>query len=289
MGRMTEKTFPTTVTLNDGNEIPQLGFGVYKLKEEECVTAVRHAIEVGYRHIDTAAIYGNEEQVGNAIRDAIAAGDVTREDLFITTKVWNDRQGTDETTRAFQGSLSRLGLDYVDCYLIHWPCPRKGLAVETFNAMAKIQGLGAIRSIGVSNFYAETLDEIISGTGITPVLNQIELHPGFSQSELREVNRERGIATEAWSPIGRGRGLDNPVIRRIAEEHDRTPAQVMLRWHLQLGNTVIPKSAHPKRISENFDIFDFHLGDRDMECITSLDDSAIAGRIGPDPLTFPEE
>ncbi|MEZ2189270.1 aldo/keto reductase [Corynebacterium sp. CCM 9204] len=286
---MTEKTFPTTVTLNDGNEIPQLGFGVYKLKDDGCVRAVRHAIDVGYRHIDTAAIYGNEEQVGNAIRDAVAAGDVTREELFITTKVWNDRHGADETARAFQESLSRLGLDYVDCYLVHWPCPRQGLAVDTFREMAKIQGLGGIRSIGVSNFYAETLDEIISATGITPVLNQIELHPGFSQPELRGVNRERGIATEAWSPIGRGRGLDHPVITRIAAEQDRTPAQVMLRWHLQLGNIVIPKSANPKRISENFDIFDFHLAERDVESITALDDSAIAGRIGPDPLVFPED
>ncbi|MEZ2122494.1 aldo/keto reductase [Corynebacterium sp. CCM 9203] len=286
---MTEKTFPTTVTLNDGNEIPQLGFGVYKLKDDDCVRAVRHAIDVGYRHIDTAAIYGNEEQVGNAIRDAVAAGDVTREELFITTKVWNDRHGADETARAFQESLSRLGLDYVDCYLVHWPCPRQGLAVDTFREMAKIQGLGGIRSIGVSNFYAETLDEIISATGITPVLNQIELHPGFSQPELRGVNRERGIATEAWSPIGRGRGLDHPVITRIAAEQDRTPAQVMLRWHLQLGNIVIPKSANPKRISENFDIFDFHLAERDVESITALDDSAIAGRIGPDPLVFPED
>ncbi|MDO5076282.1 aldo/keto reductase [Corynebacterium sp.] len=270
-----------SVTLNDGTEMPQLGFGTYKLEEEQAYTSVRRAIEVGYRHIDTAAIYGNEEEVGRAVRDAVAAGDTTRDELFITTKLWNNQQH--EPGVAFQQSLRRLGLDYIDLYLVHWPCPKQDQFVAAFEGVARIQGLGTVQSIGVCNFYPEVLHRIITETGVVPAVNQIELHPGFPQVELRELHQELGVVTQSWSPLGQGQLVTEPRIVEIAATHQRTPAQVILRWHLQLGLVPLPKSATDARILENLQVFDFHLGEDEMAALNALD----SGRIGPDPLEFP--
>nr|WP_123933450.1 aldo/keto reductase [Corynebacterium gerontici] len=276
-----------TITLNDGTEMPALGFGTWNLEGEDCVRAVRSAIEVGYRHIDTAAIYKNEEAVGRAVREAISAGDVTREELFITSKVWNNEQGDQEVQQAFQKSLKRLEMEFIDCMMIHWPWPQRGLYLESYEALAKIQGLGQVRSIAVANFYPELLREITEATGIAPVLNQVELHPGFSQADLREAHDEMGIVTEAWSPLGRGDLLEHELIRGIAEEVGKTPAQVILRWIVQLGCSVIPKSSSRKRQLENGDIFSFELCDEHMQAITDLD--ASGGRLYQSPLEFPGE
>lgn len=273
------------VTLNDSTVIPQLGLGVWKMRGEEAIRAVRSAIDAGYRHIDTAAIYQNEEEVGRAIADAIAAGDITREELFVTTKLWNNQQH--EPKEAFAQSLQRLGLDYVDLYLVHWPYPKKGLSTAAFEAIAEIQGLGTIQSIGVSNYYPEALDKLIQATGITPSVNQIELHPGFSQAEQRADNARRGIATESWSPLGQGEVLSHPVLQEIAQECGRSVAQVALRWNVQLGNIVIPKSSNPERIAHNAEIFEFELSAAQMERITALDTPD--GRVGPDPRNYPED
>ncbi|QGU02594.1 putative oxidoreductase [Corynebacterium kalinowskii] len=287
MGDMTEATISPALQFRDGTEFPQLGLGTWKLREEEAERAVRTAIEVGYRHIDTAAIYQNEEAVGKAIRDAIAAGEVTRDELFVTSKLWHNQQGEDTAT-GFNQSLERLGLDYLDLYLIHWPWASADRYVRSFEEMAKIQGLGKVQSIGVSNFYPEVLDRLIAETGITPVCNQIEVHPGFSQPELRAYHEEHGIVTAAWSPLGSGAIVDLASISELAEETGRTNAQVILRWHLQLGNLVIPRSSNPERIAENFGIFDFELSDAQMAAITALDNGPDQGRRGADPLVFPE-
>lgn len=271
-----------SVTLNDGTEMPQLGFGTWQLEGEHCYPAVRKAIEVGYRHIDTAAIYGNEREVGTAIRDAISAGDVTRDELFIVTKLWNNQHH--EPGVAFQQSLDRLGLDYIDLYLLHWPCPKQQQYLSAFEGMARIQGLGTVQSIGVCNFYQSALEELVAGTGVVPAVNQIELHPGFPQLELQKLHHELGIITESWSPLGQGKILNDPAIRAIAEMHGRTPAQVILRWHLQQELVPLPKSATETRIAENMQIFDFHLSDTEMDSLTALN----SGRIGPDPMEFPE-
>ncbi|AEX41501.1 aldo/keto reductase [Corynebacterium diphtheriae] len=276
-----------TITLNDGTEMPAIGFGTYKLREQDAYRAVRSAIEVGYRHIDTASLYRNEEEVGRAVADAITAGEVARDELFITTKVWNDMHGDQLTQRSFQESLQRLGLDYIDCCMVHWPWPQKGLYVESFAALAKIQGLGQLQSVAVANFYPEVLREIVAETGIAPVLNQVELHPGFSQAEQRAVDRELGVVTEAWSPLGRGDSLNAEAITLIAQRYEKTPAQVALRWIHQLGCSVVPKSANPQRQRENLDIFDFELNTEDMNSITSLDEQG--GRLFVDPHDFPGE
>lgn len=276
-----------TVTLNDGAEMPAVGFGTWNLNGEEAYSAVRSAIEVGYRHFDTATIYRNEQEVGRAIADAIAAGDVTREELFVTTKVWNNSQGEGKVQEAFQASLTDLGLEFVDCYMVHWPWPQRGLYVESFQALAKLQGLGQVRSVAVANFYPEVLDEIIAATGITPVINQVELHPGFSQAELRAYHRAHGIVTEAWSPLGRGEALDAPAITSVAKELGKTPAQIALRWLTQLGCSVVPKSASRSRQEENLDIFSFELSEEQMDAITALD--ATGGRLFKSPLEFPGE
>ncbi|WP_374064941.1 aldo/keto reductase [Corynebacterium belfantii] len=276
-----------TITLNDGTEMPAIGFGTYKLREQDAYTAVRSAIEVGYRHIDTASLYKNEEEVGRAVADAITAGEVARDELFITTKVWNDMHGGQLTQRSFQESLQRLGLDYIDCCMVHWPWPQKRLYVESFAALAKIQGLGQLQSVAVANFYPEVLREIVAETGIAPVLNQVELHPGFSQAEQRTVDRELGVVTEAWSPLGRGDSLNAEAITSIAQRYEKTPAQVALRWIHQLGCSVVPKSANPRRQRENLDIFDFELNAEDMNSITSLDEQG--GRLFVDPHDFPGE
>ena len=272
-------TSQTYLELNDGRRIPQVGLGVFKAEDDAAATAVRTAIEAGYRHVDTAAIYGNEAGVGKGVRDS----GIARDEIFITTKVWNDAQGFDSTLKAAEESLSRLGLEYVDLYLIHWPAPKRDLYVDTWRALIRLREEGRVKSIGVSNFTAEHLDRIIAETGIAPVLNQIELHPRFQQKPLARADAERGVLTESWSPLGRGAMLDDETIGEIASRLGRTPAQVILRWHVQNGFVVIPKSVTASRIRENFDLFSFELTEADMALIASLDDSG--GRIGPDPMT----
>lgn len=280
--------FVPTLTLNDGRELPPIGLGTYKLQGKECERLVREAIEIGYRHIDTASMYGNEEAVGKAVNDAIAAGDVERDDIFITTKLWNDQQGRENVGPALHDSLRKLGMDYVDMYLVHWPCPKQNLYAETFEEIARLQGMGQIGAIGVANFYEETLRELVAKVGIAPALNQVELHPGFTQSDLRSVHNELGVVTEAWAPLSRGIVLGNPTMERIAEEVERTPAQVALRFLAQLGVSVVPKSARVERLRENFGIFDFSLTQEQMDAIEELDTQKGFGRIFNDPRDFPE-
>jgi 2,5-diketo-D-gluconate reductase A len=267
------------IELNDGTTIPQLGFGVFQVPPDETEKAVAEALEAGYRHIDTAAAYRNEAGVGRAI----AASGIPRDELFITTKLWNDEQGHDQAIQAFAASAERLALDVLDLYLIHWPVPMADKFVETFQAFTELQADGRVRSIGVSNFHEPHLRRVIDEVGVTPSVNQIELHPYLQQRHLRDVHAELGIVTEAWSPIAQGAVLDDPVITRIAEAHGRTPAQVALRWHVQLGNVVIPKSVTPARIRENMAIFDFELSAEDLDAIAQLDRGE---RTGPDPDEF---
>jgi diketogulonate reductase-like aldo/keto reductase len=268
------------IILNNGVEMPQLGFGVWQVPDDEAASAVTTALEAGYRSIDTAAIYGNEEGTGKAI----AASGIAREELFVTTKLWNSDQGYDTTLRAFDTSLEKLGLDYVDLYLIHWPLPSKNLAVDTYKAFEKIQADGRAKSIGVSNFLPEHLEQLLAETSVIPAVNQIELHPHLQQRAAREFHAEQGIATEAWSPLGQGKGLlEVPAIVAIAQKHGRTPAQIVLRWHIQLGNVVIPKSVTPSRIKENIDVFSFELDPEDMAAISALNEDR---RLGPDPASF---
>ncbi|SFV15910.1 2,5-diketo-D-gluconate reductase A [Methylobacterium sp. 174MFSha1.1] len=268
------------LTLNDGKRIPQLGFGVWRLSDEEAPAVVGTALEAGYRLIDTAAMYGNEAGIGRAV----AASGLKREELFVATKVWNDRHGYDETLRACEESLSRLTLDYVDLYLVHWPVPQRGQYVDTWRALMRLREDGRARSIGVCNFTVEHLKRVIDATGSTPSVNQVELHPRFQQQALRAFHQEAGIVTEAWAPLGRGGLLDDPAIRAIAEKHGRSPAQVVLRWHLDGGTVAIPKSATPARIRENRELDGFTLDAEDLARINALDDPA--GRMGPDPETF---
>ncbi|KRD04715.1 MULTISPECIES: aldo/keto reductase [unclassified Streptomyces] len=268
------------IILNNGVEMPQLGFGVWQVPDDEAEQAVTTALEAGYRSIDTAAIYGNEEGTGKAL----AASGVPRQDLFVTTKLWNSDQGHDATLRAFDASLEKLGLEYVDLYLIHWPRPARGKYVDTYKAFEKLLADGRVKAIGVSNFLPEHLERLIDETSVVPAVNQIELHPHLQQQESRAFHAERGIATEAWSPLGQGKGLlEVPAVVAIARKHDRSPAQVVLRWHLQLGNVVIPKSVTPSRIKENIDVFDFSLDTEDLAAISALNEDR---RIGPDPATF---
>ncbi len=279
LGMTTQTTSVPLLDLNDGNRIPQLGFGVFQVPPEETAKAVAHALQTGYRLIDTAAAYRNEE----GVRDAIQASGLDRAEVFITTKLANDDQGRDRARRAFQQSFENLGGDYIDLYLIHWPIPSKDLYVETWETLCSLREEGHVRSIGVSNFKPPHLDRIVEATGVVPALNQIELHPRLQQPELRRYHSEHGIATEAWAPLGRGKFLDDPVIQEIARAHDHTPAQVVLRWHVQVGNVVIPKSATPSRIEENFQVFDFELSSREMDHLAELDRGE---RTGPDPDTF---
>ncbi len=268
------------VTFNNGVQIPQVGFGVFLIPLEETKAAVATALECGYRHIDTAKIYGNETAVG----EAIAESGLERSELFVTTKCWNPDQGFDSARRAFDASLDRLGVEYLDLYLIHWPVPSKDLYVETWKAFEEIYAAGRVRVIGVSNFQPAHLQGLFDETEVIPALNQIELHPWLQQSELRAFHREHGIVTEAWSPLAAGGDfLSNPVIGAIADKHNVSPAQVILRWHLDLGNVIIPKSVHPDRIASNIDLFDIKLDDEDTAQIADLD----AGhRVGPDPDTL---
>jgi diketogulonate reductase-like aldo/keto reductase len=269
-----------TITLNNGPTMPQLGFGVWQVPDAEARSVVSEALAAGYRSIDTAAIYGNEIGVGLALQDS----GLPRDELFVTTKLWNTEHDHDSALRAFDASLERLGLDYVDLYLIHWPVPSRDRYVDAWRALEKIHAEGRARAVGVSNFGAKHLQRLFAETGLVPAVNQVELHPYFTQPELRALHAAHGIATEAWSPLGQGRGLlEDESLVAVGAKHGKTAAQVVLRWHLQLGNIVIPKSVTPERIRQNIDVFDFALDADDLALIAELDRG---GRIGPDPDTF---
>jgi 2,5-diketo-D-gluconate reductase A len=268
-----------SLALGPDEQIPQLGFGVFQVPAKETEQTVAEALAVGYRHIDTAAAYRNEGPVGQAIR----ASGVSRDEIFLTTKCWNDHQGYEQAKRACRASLERLELSHLDLYLIHWPVPAHDLYVETWKAFIELQAEGLVRSIGVSNFEPQHVERVIAETGVTPAINQVELHPHFQQVGLRREHERLGILTEAWSPLGQGLELEDPTIVQIASDRGRTPAQTIIRWHLQLGNVVIPKSVTPSRIRENFEVFDFELSDEQMAAIEARDAGT---RIGPDPNTF---
>jgi 2,5-diketo-D-gluconate reductase A len=272
-----------TIDLNDGRTIPQLGFGVFQIEPEETTRAVLTALEAGYRHIDTAEMYGNEKEVGDAVRQS----GLDRAEVYVTSKLDNGLHRPDDARRAFDGTLSALGFDYVDLFLIHWPLPTRydGDFVSTWKTLEEFQGDGRARSIGVSNFQVAHLERLAAETDVTPAVNQIELHPYLLNDEVRAYDEAHGIATQAWSPIAQGQVLDDPVITGIAEEVGRTPAQVVLRWHVQRGNIVFPKSTTPERIAENLALFDFQLEPDDVERIDALDRGE-AGRTGPNPDTF---
>ena len=267
-----------SLPLGDGMMMPQLGLGLWRTPDAEASALVRTAIGAGYRLIDTAAAYGNERGVGEGVRSA-----ETGSAIFVTTKLWTDDQGYDRTLRAFDASLRRLGLPAVALYLIHWPAPERDLYVDSWRALIRLKAEGRAHSIGVSNFAPEHLRRIIAETGEAPVVNQVELHPWFQQRALRNVNARLGVRTQSWSPLGQGRLLCNPTVMRIAASHGKTPAQVVVRWHLENALIVIPKSANPDRIRENIDVLDFHLAPADLAAIASLDRPD--GRIGPDPAT----
>ncbi|UVS80290.1 aldo/keto reductase [Actinokineospora sp. UTMC 2448] len=267
------------VTLNDGATIPQVGFGVWQVPDDQVRAAVATALEAGYRAIDTAAVYGNEQGTGRAI----AESGLPRSEVHVTTKLWNSEQGYDSAMRAFDASLDRLGMDYVDLYLIHWPAPGRDSYVDTWRALERIRADGRARSIGVSNFHQQHLERLFAETDVVPAVNQIELHPNLPQAELRAFHAEHHIATEAWSPLASGELLGDPVVARIAERLGRSPAQVLLRWHVQLGNIVIPKSVTPERIRANLAVFDFELTDDDLRELSTLDNGR---RTGPNPDDF---
>jgi 2,5-diketo-D-gluconate reductase A len=267
------------ITLNNGVQIPQLGFGVFQIEPAETKEATLRAFRAGYRHIDTAEMYGNERQVGEAFRES----GLDRDEVFITSKLNNGYHAYDDALRAFDTSLQVMGLDYLDLFLVHWPLPKVGDYVETWRAMQEMYRSGRTKAIGVSNFQAHHLRRLHDETDVVPAVNQIEVHPYLTQDELRAFDAEHGIATEAWSPIAQGLVLDDAVIVRIAKEHNRTPAQVTLRWHIQRGDIVFPKSVTPSRIIENFALFDFELSDVEMADISSLNRDH---RTGPDPDRF---
>jgi 2,5-diketo-D-gluconate reductase A len=272
-----------SITLNDGNAILQLGFGVFQIEPKDTAKAVSEALEVGYRHVDTAEMYGNEKQVGEAIRSS----GLDRRDVFVTSKLSNGAHEPGDARRAFDATLSELGFDYVDLFLIHWPLPTlyDGDYVSTWKTLEEFHSDGRARSIGVSNFQIEHLERLAAETGTVPVVNQIEVHPYLTNEAVRSYGREHGIATEAWSPIAQGWVLEDPTITQIAERVGRTPAQVVLRWHLQRGDIVFPKSVTPSRMKENFGLFDFELGSENMDAIAALDRGE-DGRSGPHPDKF---
>jgi 2,5-diketo-D-gluconate reductase A len=268
------------IRLNDGRPMPQLGFGVWQVPNYEARSIVTEAIAAGYRSIDTAAVYGNEEGVGEAVR----ASPAPREELFITTKLWNNNHGYDAALAAFDQSLARLKLDFVDLYLIHWPLPQGEAYLDTWRALIRLREDGRAKSIGVSNFTIAHLRRLMDETGVAPALNQIELHPRFQQRELRAFHAGHGIATESWSPLGKGTLMTDRTLAGIGRKYGKTPAQVILRWHLDNGLIAIPKSATPSRIRENIDVFDFTLAAEDMAVLGALDDES--GRVGPNPDFF---
>ncbi|WP_020075936.1 aldo/keto reductase [Cryocola sp. 340MFSha3.1] len=267
------------LTLNDGNTIPQLGFGVYKIPEAETAEAVVTALEAGYRHIDTAAFYENERGVGEGVRRS----GIDRSDVFVTSKVWWTENGYDSTLRSFDASLERLGFDSIDLFLIHWPAPRSDRYVDTWRALERVQEEGRARSIGVANFHIHHLDRLARETDTVPAVNQVELHPWLPQAEVRAYDASHGIVTEAWSPLARGRVLGDPVLDALAAKHGVTPAQVVIRWQLQLGNVVIPKSTSPERIRSNIDVFGFELDAEDLAAIATLESGERTGK-DPDDL-----
>jgi len=263
--------------LNDGNKAPQLGFGVFQIPDGETADAVASALAAGYRSLDTAAIYKNEA----GVRQGIERSGVARGDIFLTTKLWNAEQGFDSTLKAFDASLSKLGTDYVDMYLIHWPTPQRDLYIDTWKAFIRLREEGRIRSIGVSNFQPVHLERLVKETGVVPVVNQIELHPDFAQRDVVAANAKLKIITESWSPLGQGGDLlKNDALVAIGKKHGKTPAQVVIRWHVQLGHMVIPKSVTPERIKANIEVFDFELSAEEMRAIDALD---AGNRMGPHP------
>jgi 2,5-diketo-D-gluconate reductase A len=274
-------TSSPVLTFNDGNTIPQLGYGVWQVEDDVAEKVVIQAFEAGYRHIDTAKIYGNEAGVGRAIERS----GLKPEEIFITTKLWNADQGYESTLAAFESSMERLGLETLDLYLIHWMQPKQGKYLDTWKALIELQKRGRVKTIGVSNFTKEGLQRLIDETGVVPAIHQIELHPYFNQAELRDFNASKGILTEAWSPLGQGGELlESAVIAQIAAKHGATPAQVVIAWHLAIGNVVIPKSVTESRIRENYAALDVTLDETDIQAINGLDRSAEgAGRIGADP------
>jgi 2,5-diketo-D-gluconate reductase A len=265
--------------LNNGNQIQQLGLGVYKVSQDDAVRQMREAIDVGYRRIDTAALYGNEAEVGQGIREA----GINREDVFVTTKIWNDRQGFAETQKAIDESLGKLNLDYIDMLLIHWPCPEQNLYLDTWKAFEQAVATGKVRNIGVSNFQHHHLENLWNHAEIKPTINQVELHPFLQQAEVRQANAKHSILTEAWAPLARSGKNDNETLNSISEATGKSVAQVIIRWHLQLGNLVIPKTTHKERLAENFNVFDFSLTEEQMRTIASLDQGL---RLGPNPDEF---
>lgn len=287
MVTMTQHVEIPVFELNDGNAKPAIGFGTYKLVGSEAVSATRSALDAGYRHIDTAVLYKNEAEVGQALNDAIAAGDVSRGDLFVNTKVWHDHHEKAKTIESVKNSLSAMKLDYLDSAMVHWPWPQGGKFLESYAGLLELRDQGLIKSVAVANFYPEVLTEVIEATGVAPVLNQVELHPGFSQQELRDFHSQHGIVTEAWMPIVRGKLTEEPVIAEIASATGKSVSQIALRWEYQLGVSAVPKSGNPQRQAENLDIFDFVLSDDQMSAITALDSNG--GRLSGDPLTFPGE
>ena len=262
------------ITLNDGKTMPQLGLGVFQVPPAEAEALVRIALEVGYQAVDTAAFYRNEEGVGAAVREV-------ERPIFVTTKLWFENLARDAALSAFDDSMARLGTDWLDLYLIHWPAPARGLYVEAWKTLVELRGQGRLHSIGVSNFTVEQLERIIGETGVVPAVNQIELHPSFQQAELRAFHEKHDIATTSWSPLGRGAGLGDPLIGEIARKHGKSIAQTIIRWHLDLGLVVIPKTSSRERLIENLDVFDFTLDAEDHARIATLDRAD--GRIGPDP------
>ena len=274
-------TFAPLVEMNEGRSIPVIGFGVWQVPDDVVVDATLKALEVGYRHIDTAYLYLNERGVGEALRRS----GLDRDDIFVTTKVWNTDHGYDETLRAFDKSTGLLGIDEVDLYLIHWPTPARDIYLDSWRALIRLREEGRARSIGVSNFHEAHLRKIIDETGVIPAINQIELHPWLPQAHMRDIDARLGIKTEAWSPLGSGRLIDDPVIAEVAAKHGKSPAQVMVRWSIQLGNIVLPKSVTPERIEQNIDVFDFVLDDADMAAIATLESGR---RTGPNPDEFNE-
>ncbi|SIN90113.1 aldo/keto reductase [Agromyces cerinus] len=276
---MTDLTTVPAVTLNNGVRMPQLGFGVYQVPDDETAAAVTTALDAGYRSIDTAAIYGNEQGVGRAIADS----SVPRDELFITTKIWNSDQGYDSTLRAFDESLAKLGLEQLDLSLIHWPTPERGLYLDTWRALERLHAEGRVRAIGVSNFEPDHLERLVATSTVVPAVNQVELHPALQNRATIAANERHGIVTEAWSPLAQGAVLGESSVIAIAVRHEATPAQVVLRWHLQQGRVVIPKSVTPSRIAENLDVFGFELAADELAAIDALERD---GRTGPHPVEF---